>query len=265
MAESSQLTGEPLEGVRYDTQTGLVPVVVQDVNTREVLTLAYANREALKRTFGTGFAWFWSRTRQDYWRKGETSGHVQRVREVRLDCDGDAVLYLVDPAGPACHTGHRSCFYRGLTYQGQGPIEAVCEPKTAMASEPKKVEVAALAVDGQQTVGEQDGDVARNSFDWTVLSQLWQVVDGRYRQRPAGSYTTYLFAHGVDKAAKKLGEEAVEVVIAAKNAESNVSGRQELAAESADLLYHLLVLWRSVQVEPSAVLEVLGSRNHGTR
>lgn len=277
-----------LEAVHYDERTGLVPVVVQDINTKEVLTLAYANREALKRTFGSGYAWFWSRSRQEYWQKGATSGHVQRVQEVRVDCDGDAVLYLVDPTGPACHTGNRSCFYRGLTYRGHGPTKAgdnageseiwrVAEGAHTMESSSREdvivpeSERMSMSKAGnetrnetmgeQKTVGEKTKIGIHNTLDLSVLAQLWEVVDRRYRQRPAGSYTTYLFAHGVDKAAKKLGEEATEVVIAAKNAESTVAGKQEVIEESADLLYHLLVLWRSVQVFPDEVLQVLASRS----
>lgn len=100
-----------LEKVKFDPTTGLVPVVVQDINTREVLMLAYANREALEMTLSTGFAHFWSRSRKKLWKKGEESGNVQKVKEVLLDCDFDAVLYLVEPTGPACHTGERTCFH----------------------------------------------------------------------------------------------------------------------------------------------------------
>ena len=94
---------------------GLLPAIVQDVNTDSVLMLAYVDREALQRTIDSGTTWFWSRSRSEYWNKGATSGNVQRVVEVRFDCDADAVLMLVDPAGPACHTGEYSCFYRSIT------------------------------------------------------------------------------------------------------------------------------------------------------
>ncbi|MDJ0271937.1 MAG: phosphoribosyl-AMP cyclohydrolase [Candidatus Caldarchaeum sp.] len=94
---------------------GLVPVVVQDVDTREVLMVAYANAEALRLTFETGFAHFWSRSRQRLWKKGEESGNIMHVVEVRVDCDGDTVLYIVKPTGPACHTGNKTCFYRKLS------------------------------------------------------------------------------------------------------------------------------------------------------
>ena len=103
-----------LEDVKFDEKTGLVPVVVQDVKTREVLMLAYANREAIKLTMETGLAHFWSRSRKKLWMKGEESGNVQKVMEILLDCDRDAVLYLVEPTGPACHTGERTCFHNKL-------------------------------------------------------------------------------------------------------------------------------------------------------
>nr|BAJ48229.1 phosphoribosyl-AMP cyclohydrolase [Candidatus Caldarchaeum subterraneum] len=100
--------------VKFDAG-GLVPVVVQDADTREVLMVAYANAEALRLTFETGFAHFWSRSRQRLWKKGEESGNIMHVVEVRVDCDGDTVLYIVKPTGPACHTGNKTCFYRKLS------------------------------------------------------------------------------------------------------------------------------------------------------
>jgi phosphoribosyl-ATP pyrophosphohydrolase/phosphoribosyl-AMP cyclohydrolase len=100
--------------LKFD-EDGLLPAVVQDVNTNSVLMLAYVDVEALKRTLETKTTWFWSRSRREYWNKGATSGNIQKVVDVRFDCDADAVLMIVDPAGPACHTGEYSCFYRSLT------------------------------------------------------------------------------------------------------------------------------------------------------
>jgi len=102
--------------IRWD-EHGLVPVVIQDAHTNEVLTLAYMNEEALRRTLESKQTWLWSRSRQQLWHKGETSGHIQHVVEVRVDCDGDALVLRVHPQGPACHTGNRSCFYRGLSVE----------------------------------------------------------------------------------------------------------------------------------------------------
>ncbi|HEX8070237.1 MAG TPA: bifunctional phosphoribosyl-AMP cyclohydrolase/phosphoribosyl-ATP diphosphatase HisIE [Pyrinomonadaceae bacterium] len=169
-----------LEQVRFD-ERGLVPAVVQDARTREVLTLAYMNEESLNKTLETGETWFWSRSRAALWHKGATSGHTQRVRQLRLDCDQDALVVLVEPAGPACHTGARSCFSAGL----------------ADADELQPVEAA--------------NDLGG------VLQQLYLLVEARRLERPEGSYTTYLFEQGLDKILKKVGEETSETIIAAKN------------------------------------------------
>ncbi|HEY2962839.1 MAG TPA: bifunctional phosphoribosyl-AMP cyclohydrolase/phosphoribosyl-ATP diphosphatase HisIE [Pyrinomonadaceae bacterium] len=176
--------------VRFD-EHGLVPAVVQDVHTREVLTLAYMNAESLARTIEMGETWFWSRSRNELWHKGETSGNTQEVVSLATDCDNDAIVVLVDPAGPACHTGARSCF--NLDDSQQHP----------------------------------DG----------LLHELYELIQTRKSERPAGSYTTYLFDKGLDKILKKVGEESAETIIAAKNDDP-----KQLVAEVADLLYHLLVL-----------------------
>ena len=247
-----------LETVRYDVQTGLVPVVVQDADTGIVLTLAYANREALKRTLGTGQAWFWSRSRQEYWRKGATSGNVQQVVEMRVDCDGDAVLYRVLPSGPACHTGETSCFYRQLKHGGE--TGAQLEGHDASAGTVRTFDADASDAGVAASTAADAADLS-DSF-----AELWTVMEDRWHERPQGSYTTYLFEHGVDKVAKKVGEEAVEVVLAAKNAVtsgSETTGRSELASESADLLYHLLALWKTAGISPTDVARVLKDRAQG--
>ncbi len=195
------------EDVRFD-ERGLVPAIVQDARTREVLTLAYMNEESLRRTLAEGETWFWSRSRSELWHKGATSGNTQRVVEVRLDCDSDALVVLVEPRGPACHTGADSCF--------------------AVASNDER------AADG---IGD-------------VLEELYAVVEARRREMPAGSYTTYLFEKGLNKILKKVGEEAAEVLIAAKDED-----RGALTAETADLVYHLLVLL----VERGLTLESLAA------
>ena len=167
-----------LEGLTFDAQ-GLLPVVAQDAASGEVLMLAYANREALQQTAETGRAHYWSRSRGSLWRKGDTSGHVQEVREIRVDCDADTVLYLVSQTGAACHTGERTCFYRRV----------------------------------------EEGRLEPASGGGHILSQVAGIVAERAEQRPEGSYTTYLLEKGLDKILKKVGEESTEVVIAAKNAD----------------------------------------------
>jgi phosphoribosyl-ATP pyrophosphohydrolase/phosphoribosyl-AMP cyclohydrolase len=181
---------------------GLVPVVAQDARTGEVLMLAWANADALRLTRETGRAHYWSRSRGSLWIKGETSGHVQVVEDVRVDCDADAVLYRVRQSGPACHTGQRSCFYR--------------------------------------TVEEADDAFGQAPDPRPMLARLETIIEERERERPEGSYTTYLFAQGVDKILKKVGEETAETIIAAKNGDN-----AELRSESADLIFHLMVLWRA--------------------
>jgi len=203
-----------IDELKFD-ERGLVPVVAQEAHTGEVLMLAWASREALERTLETGTAHYWSRSRGELWRKGGTSGHVQRVREVRADCDGDAVLYRVEQTGPACHTGEGSCFHRRVEGEALAP-----------------------AAGGGH-----------------VLSRIEETVRARHAERPAGSYTTYLFEKGIDKILKKVGEEAAETLIAAKN-----PGTAELRAEAADLVFHLLVLLRERGLPLAEVWDELETR-----
>lgn len=179
-----------VDDVKFD-ERGLVPAIVQNAATREVLTLAYMNRESLAKTLKTKETWFWSRSRNQLWHKGETSGNTQQVVSLTLDCDHDAIVVLVDPAGPACHTGATSCFETGSIATGIG----------------------------------------------SLLDQLYELIEIRERERPANSYTTYLFEQGIDKILKKLGEESAETIIAAKN-----DDQRRLVSETSDLMYHLLVL-----------------------
>jgi phosphoribosyl-AMP cyclohydrolase / phosphoribosyl-ATP pyrophosphohydrolase len=188
-----------LEDLKFDEQ-GLIPVVVQDAGTRRVLTLAYMNAESLNLTIKKRETWFWSRSRSCLWHKGETSGHTQRVVDIQVDCDGDALTVLVAPHGPACHTGAESCFHNDLGYESSSETGA------------------------EQSLG-------------TVLKGLYQVVESRKRERPEGSYTTYLFDQGLDKILKKVGEESAETIIAAKNEDP-----ASLVKEASDLFYHLVVL-----------------------
>jgi phosphoribosyl-AMP cyclohydrolase / phosphoribosyl-ATP pyrophosphohydrolase len=201
-----------LNEIKFD-ESGLVPAIVQDSATRQLLTLAYMNAESLQRTIETGETWFWSRSRNRLWHKGETSGHTQRVVSMTLDCDGDAVALLVEPRGPACHTGAPSCFER--TIHGT-PIKK---------------------------------DLAE------VLTELFAVINSRRQELPEGSYTTYLFKQGLDKILKKIGEEAGETIIAAKNDDT-----EALVAEISDLLYHLLVLMAARGVTLRQVRDELQDR-----
>lgn len=176
-----------LESAKFGAD-GLIPAVVQDARTREVLTVAYMNKEALQLTLERNETYFWSRSRQQLWHKGETSGNFQKVVRVSLDCDQDAVLVEVEPLGPACHTGAYSCFGMEADLEG-------------------------------------------------VLQELYALIETRKEKRPEGSYTTYLFNSGLDKILKKVGEEATETIVAAKNPDD-----ARLISETSDLIYHLLVL-----------------------
>ena len=234
--------------LKFD-RDGLIPAIVQDAATGEVLMLAYMNEESLARTLQSGETWFWSRSRAELWHKGATSGHTQQVIDLRLDCDGDTLLVYVHPHGPACHTGERTCFFQAETGQdGAGAkisVESKDEAKIAapLASEIEKhrgslslVNVPAMELG-------------------ILLQDLFKLIQERKDQRPPNSYTTYLFNSGLDKILKKVGEEATETIIAAKN-----EGTKEMAAEITDLLYHLLVLMVEREVSLHEIVAELGQR-----
>lgn len=233
------------EAIRFDAN-GLVPVVIQDATTNEVLTLAYMNAASYQLTCETGEVWLWSRSRQSLWHKGATSGHTQRVVDIRLDCDGDALVVRVEPRGPACHTGATSCFFQSLL-----PCNATTA-QTDSAPIP-----AAHAPDGTPSIAPPEVKLVPHSALelGILLDELYALIQERQAKRPEGAYTTYLFTAGLDKILKKVGEEAAETIIAAKN-----EPRTELAAEMADLLYHLLVLMVARDVTPHDVAEILRSR-----
>ncbi len=215
-----------LSAVRFGAD-GLVPVVTQESRSGDVLMVAFANRAALDRTLTTGLAHYYSRSRGVLWQKGETSAHIQRVVEVRLDCDGDTILYRVEQTGPACHTGTRTCFSRAISGAG-----------------------------APWAGGQRDRDiVAEEDPGGHLLSRLARTIAQRAAERPKGSYTAELLAQGIGKASQKVGEEAVEVVVAA-NSEDDA----RLASEAADLLYHLLVLLQARGVPLDVVLRELESR-----
>ena len=214
-----------IEDVKFFDQ-GLIPAVVQDARTLEVLTLAYMNEESLKRTIQTEQTWFWSRSRKELWHKGETSGNTQRVVELILDCDRDAIVVLVEPSGPACHTGEQTCFHNALESEGQN----------SLSRQPPQTEVCApINIEGDR--GPQAGSPLGVADLGGLLNQLYALIQSRERERPTGSYTTYLFDEGLDKILKKVGEESAETMIAAKNDDN-----KGLIAEVSDLIYHLLVL-----------------------
>jgi len=211
------------EQLKFD-ERGLIPVVAQDHASGEVLTLAYANAESLRLSVETRELHFYSRSREEIWRKGETSGNVLKLRQLRYDCDGDAIVALVEPTGPACHTGERSCFYREIGGSAATEVEA-----PPAAGEPAPVVHEALAT-------------------------LERTLRSRAAERPEGSYTVQLL-DDPKLIGEKVEEEAEEVVRAARE-ESD----ERVAEEAADLLYHLAVLLAAREVPQSAAMEVLNGR-----
>jgi phosphoribosyl-ATP pyrophosphohydrolase/phosphoribosyl-AMP cyclohydrolase len=209
---------------------GLVTAIVQDATTAAILMVGHMNAESLRRTLAGPHVWFWSRSRQELWEKGATSGHFLDVVSVTADCDGDALLIRATPHGPTCHTGKASCFHRPMT-----------EPAFIAA---------------EDDLAEVPGAIGPD-----VLRDVTAVIAERQRTMPDGSYTTYLFREGLDKIAKKVGEEATEVVIGAKNVErGDTTGRDLLANEIADLFYHALVLAQATDLPDEAIWLALAQR-----
>lgn len=194
---------------------GLLPVVIADAASNAVLTLAYANREALEKTIAGRSTYLYSRSRQKLWHKGEESGHTQEVVEIAYDCDADALLYRVIPSGPACHTGAQSCFHNVIVSDDNVTVSPSND------TEP---------VEAHERFG-------------AAVAHLENVLEQRKSADPASSYVAKLYSGGVDAIGKKIGEEATEVVIAAKNA-----SHDELVWEAADLIFHLLVLLKACSV-----------------
>lgn len=188
-----------VETIKFNDR-GLVPAVAQDINSRKVLMVAYMNKEAVLKTLEEKIAYYYSRSRQKLWKKGETSGHIQEVKGFYLDCDNDTVLLMVQQKGTACHTGSYSCFFNEVIKS------------------------------------------SGNSKD--ILDELYDLIEHRKKNPVQDSYTNYLFTKGLDKILKKVGEEASEVIIGAKN-----KNKAELVYEISDLVYHLLVLMVNEEVK----------------
>ena len=198
--------------LKFD-EKGLIAAIAQDYGSGEVLMQAFMNREAVEKTFETGYAHYYSRSRASLWKKGETSGNTQKVITAYLDCDKDCILLKVRQKGVACHTGMYSCF-------------------------------------SQQVKGDE------NEIGAEMFGKLQRIVEDRKKNPEEGSYTSFLFARGIDKIAKKAGEEAVELVIASKN-----DDKGEVIGEAADFLYHMMVLLAEKGVKLSEVCSELYKRN----
>jgi phosphoribosyl-ATP pyrophosphohydrolase/phosphoribosyl-AMP cyclohydrolase len=228
--QDETVSSEQIE-IRFDRE-GLVPAVLQDASSGEVLMVAWMNREALRLTRETGQAHFWSRSREVLWHKGATSGNFMNVRDILVDCDGDTLLVKVDPEGPACHTGRRSCFVRhGHPHSHSAPDR---EAGNSMSDIP--------------SAGRAEGESG-------ILDELFDVIRDRQANRPPGSYTAKLLDAGEDEILKKVGEEAVEVLLAAKGQRN-----ERLVSEMADLTYHVLVLLAARGLELADVEAELAKR-----
>ncbi|KWX74859.1 bifunctional phosphoribosyl-AMP cyclohydrolase/phosphoribosyl-ATP diphosphatase HisIE [Paenibacillus jilunlii] len=226
-----------LEGIRWN-EAGLLPAVVQDAESLEVLMFAYMNKESLQLSLESGQTWFWSRSRSELWHKGGTSGNTQAITSIHYDCDSDTLLVKVIPEGPACHTGETSCFFRELPLSNPAAAKGV--------------------KGGQEAVSARQG--LNDSERFAVLGELEQVIAEREAERPEGAYTTYLFDKGVDKILKKVGEEASETIIAAKNKDN-----AELRLEVSDLIYHLLVLLQERKLPLDEIMDELSARHERPR
>lgn len=197
--------------LKFD-EKGLIPAIVVDAYSKKVLTLAYMNRESLEISIKEGKTCFWSRSRQELWRKGETSGNYQNIVSITADCDFDALTVVVEKEGPACHTGSDSCFYNEV-FQAEDKEEF-------------------------------------------SLMGLYNLLEGRKKEMPEGSYTTYLFSKGRDKILKKVGEESTEVIIGGK-----ADDKSETIYEIADLAYHVMVLMVDMGISVKDIQKELASRH----
>ncbi len=202
-----------LKNIKFNAH-GLVPVITQSYYTVKVLMQAYANEEAIKKTIETGFATYYSRSRKQLWVKGETSGNKQKVVKVKIDCDGDSILYLVKDYGVACHTGEESCFYRNIQLKKEDKPDP-----------------------------------------YEIFHALYEKITERKINKPEGSYVAKLFEKGSDKIIQKVGEEAVETVIALKN-----KNRDEIVYEVSDLVFHLIVALVDAGVKLEDIQEELLKR-----
>lgn len=202
-------------------EKNLIPVIVQNAKTKKILMFAFANREAVSFTQKTGFAHFWSRSRKKLWKKGEESGNILKVKEIKTDCDSDALLYLVTPVGNTCHTGAESCFFRSLTpHNGD------------------------------------EKNISHIAYDTTFLFDLENIISDRRKNPVEKSYVHSLFDNGLDRIAQKVGEEAVETVIAAKN-----DNDDDFLNEASDLFFHYLVLLQAKEKTFQDILETLHKRH----
>ncbi len=233
-----------IETLKYDDK-GLIPAIVLDAEDKKVLMLAYMNKESLALSIEKNLTCFYSRSRQSLWLKGETSGNYQHIVKIVTDCDRDSLLVYVDKEGPACHTGAESCFYETL-YENEERVGEKDGGGGKGQDQDQAKDLVQAQVQGKEEEGGQD----------SFLDKLYDLVIGRKEKPLENSYTSYLFREGRDKILKKIGEEATEVVIAAKG-----DDKGESIYELADLVYHSLVLMVDMDIKIADILAELEGRH----
>ena len=216
----------------YNMHLELIPTIIQDYKTNEVLMLAYMSEESLKKSIETGTTWFWSRSRKQLWNKGETSGNTQTIKEIKYDCDGDTLLVKVEQKGNACHTGNISCFFNEIDFKN----------KTLSQKDFKNLKGSL----------KDSGKASSNS---EILYELYDVVVLRIEEKASNSYTYSLHKKGLDEIIKKVGEESVEVMLSSKH-----QAKGKTVYEIADLIYHLIVLMVEKKIKPDDIFKELKSR-----
>lgn len=216
----------------YNMHLELIPTIIQDYKTNEVLMLAYMSEESLKKSIETGTTWFWSRSRKQLWNKGETSGNTQTIKEIKYDCDGDTLLVKVEQKGNACHTGNISCFFNEIDFKN----------KTLSQKDFKNLKGSL----------KDSGKASSNS---EILYELYDVVVLRIEEKASNSYTYSLHKKGLDEIIKKVGEESVEVMLSSKH-----QAKGKTVYEIADLIYHLIVLMAEKKIKPDDIFKELKSR-----
>lgn len=223
-----------IETLKFD-EKGLIPAIIQDTKSGKVLMMAYMNKEALLKTLETGKTWFYSRSRQKLWNKGETSGNYQIVKEIYLDCDNDCLLIQVEQQGVACHTGFPSCFHRAIE-----------------------------KINNQEEIGNPSSELPAYSLS-AFLSELFEVIKRRKTEAPDNSYTVKLFREGKEKILRKISEETTEVLLASLKNQNSIEDKKHLCWEMADLLYHLMVLLCEEEIDWNDVLLELKRRRSSNK
>lgn len=233
-------TNSNKENCNPEKEMLLIPAIIQDFETGEVLMLAFMNRESLIKSLETGYTWFWSRERKKLWNKGETSGNKQEIRNIYYDCDKDAILIKVIQNGAACHTGNKTCFFEELRST---------ESKTGLIKSGQEIKLNFGTYPG--IFSNKHNEEANTEF----LNELYNIIKGRLEEKSDNSYTYKLHLKGLDEIIKKFGEESIEVILAAKHQDSG-----SLIYEIADLFYHLTVLMVEKKISYSDVLNELKLR-----